>query len=303
MNTPCQDNDQQRLDFIARCISNDSKRYPNDIYPEGVGQTIGIPYIDDGTAEHTLDIYECREVAAAEDEMIVVVHGGAFVYGTNTLDKCYGTYLARYSGMRVANVNYRLVPDTDIRGSIEDILTSISFLHDNYGIKKVHITGDSAGGYLALITTLVIVCGQIREDLDLKVCEGIEAGPAGLICGVYRMEKDTFPAVFFTPNGEVLPDYMYDLTEAVRISGSDTPPLVLVTGENDYLREDSRVMSRVCEEIGIVNRFFDYPNADGREMQHVFPIAHAYWPESQEVIRFISDCAVRGTIGDCPDEK
>lgn len=291
--------EKERKDFIRRCIENDARRFEGETYIDTVTEITGTAYTDDGLPEHTFDMYEPAGGAAREDEAFILIHGGAFVYGTNILDKRYGYYLADKSGLKVANVNYRLLPDTDITGSIRDIVTCITFLHDNYGIKKIYVTGDSAGGYLALATTLCYADSRFRESIGIKVCEDIEAGPAGLVCGVYRMEKNIFPGVYLAPSDEegALPDHMYDLGEAVKAADPASLQFVLVTGEDDYLREDSFYMKKICDEAGIKAKLFNYDSTPERAMQHVFPIAHAFWPESQEVIEYIARSAVNGRVG------
>jgi acetyl esterase/lipase len=84
----------------------------------------------------------------------IYMHGSAFYF----LDKDYKTrpffkHLAA-QGHVIMDIAYRLAPETDLMGMIQDVKRAINWLKENsdqYGIGQVVLAGGSAGGYLALM--------------------------------------------------------------------------------------------------------------------------------------------------------
>lgn len=287
--------EKERIDFINRCTEHDRDRLLTEPFPDSaLVKEDGASYAGDDLAEHRYDLYIPAEGPRLCDEAFILIHGGAFVYGTSLLDKRYGMYLAARSGLMVFNLNYRLLPDTGICGSIEDICRGVSFISEKYNIRKIHVTGDSAGGYLALATVLCHRPGRFAEELKIAVNKDVTAVSAGLICGVYLLDKESFPGALFEKEEE-LPDHMYDLCAAA--ARSDMPPMVLITGEGDYLREDSLRLKKICDEAGIRAELLDYKAVPGRDMHHVFPVSDPTWPESCDAIEAISACALSESAG------
>ena len=273
--------DEERRKFIADCLTYDTPRLNAEKYPEGVEVTSDIPF----TEGLTLDLYTPQD--AKEDEVFLLTHGGAFVYGSKALDKCFGMHLAIKSGITVANADYTLMPDTDLKGQLTEIFRAISFLAGK-GKKVFHTVGDSAGGYLAFITAILINSEEARNACGIELNADVRAASANLICTMYKTPTDTFPGVYFEQK-EKLPSFIYDLSEAVSKYGS--PSVVTATGDLDFLREDDRELSKFLEARGIKTKFYDAISEGERKMYHVYPISCPAWPEGAHVIELISDNA------------
>ena len=87
--------------------------------------------------------------------MLLCAHGGGYVIGSMyTHRKLYG-HLAKAVGCRALIVHYRPAPEHVHPGPVNDIAQAYRWLLDQ-GIKPEHIalTGDSAGGGLAITTLL-----------------------------------------------------------------------------------------------------------------------------------------------------
>ncbi|MDD7319114.1 MAG: alpha/beta hydrolase [Prevotella sp.] len=137
--------------------------------------------------ELTLDLYSLSNDTIKRRPLIILLHGGAFLFG----DKA-GTlmqHLARHFASRgyvVASVNYRLgcsllgIPafERTIYRSVQDALTAGNFLKDRaaeYGIDTdaVFLVGHSAGAVTALTASVMtdderyssVTANIIREDL------------------------------------------------------------------------------------------------------------------------------------------
>ncbi len=108
----------------------------------------GIYYINDGTTEHTLDLFlpDTQTKAA-----FIYFHGGGLENGTNTLP-C-DEFLTK-KGITVIASNYRKYPTAKYPDYIEDSALAVAWAFENaekYGIPKdkIFVGGSSAGGYIS----------------------------------------------------------------------------------------------------------------------------------------------------------
>ena len=278
--------------WIKNCTASDAPRLASEVYPADVKIDEDVNWSGD-PLNLTLDYYRPFNVESSK-ECFLLIHGGAFVYGTKVLDKCFGMHLARNSGIPVANMDYTLMPKAGLSKILGQIFSCMNFLTAKYGIEKFHLTGDSAGGYLALLSALAARNSHIAHDLWIFEKLKGQVVSTSPVCGGFRQHPKGFPGIFFEENAtgsskdkKKLPDYVYDLT---KIAGHDTDLKVcLITGEDDFLREDNRVMKDFFKEP----LFYDALNEGELHMHHVFPIAHPEWPQSQKAIQLISDNATR----------
>jgi len=278
--------------WIKNCTESDAPRLASEVYPADV--TVEEDVIWSGEPLNLkLDYYRPFNVDSAK-ECFLLIHGGAFCYGTKVLDKCFGMHLSRYSGIPVANMDYTLMPEAGLTKIISQVFSCMNFLSAKYGIQKFHLTGDSAGGYLALICALAARNSHVAHDLWVFEKLKGEVLSAGLICGGFRYHPKGFPGIFFEESNpenpkakQRLPDYVYDIA---KLAERDRElKVALITGEDDFLREDNRMMKDILNEP----LFYDALNEGELHMHHVFPIAHPEWPQSQKAIQLISDNATR----------
>lgn len=273
--------EKAREEFIRDCLTYDTPRLRSESYPEEAEVISDISYSD----AHTLDLY--IPAGAKEDEVFLLTHGGAFVYGSKALDKCFGMHLAIRSGITVANIDYTLMPDTDLKGQLRQIFSAVEFLAGK-GKKIFHTVGDSAGGYLAFITSILINSEGARKACGITLNADVKAASANLICTMYKTPADTFPGIYFEKKDK-LPSFIYDLSEAVRTYGA--PDTVIATGDLDFLREDDKELASFLEGEGIRVRFYDAVSEGERKMYHVYPVSCPTWPEGSHVIDLMSDNA------------
>ena len=285
--------DRARKNFIARCQSYDAPRLKNETFPADVKAETDISYIGDGQDAHKLDIYTPFNVEGSR-EAFILIHGGAFVYGFKELDKLFGMELAKKAGIPVVNINYTLMPQGSLETQLNDIFIAMNFVSKKYGFDKLHLTGDSAGAYLAYITAVAARNRHIAHSLWVfeKLRPKVES--AGLICGCYEINPNGFPGVFFEKQNQNkrLPDVVYDIKNLAYRMGSLRA--VLITGEDDdpVIRKDNYKFKAILDELGIDTKLYDAENKDGRKMVHVFPISSPYSPEGARAIELIAENAV-----------
>ncbi len=253
--------------FINDCLRYDTPRLSSEVLPGDVGVLSDIPYSDDGSPYHLLDVYYPGSEISG-DTAFFLIHGGAFVYGSKELDRNFGMRLAKRSGIPVVNINYTLMPECGIMGISRDIDLAMEYVRTRYGFEYFHFTGDSAGGYLAVLTALGC-------DNALSVSP---------ICGCYTIDRNDFPGALFAA-GDDIPPYMYDLkTMADRLKQMK---VAVITGDDDFLREDNRKLASLLPSCF----FYDAASEGGRVMTHVFPIGHPEWPEGERAIEIIASFA------------
>lgn len=274
--------EQNRKFFIDNCIKFDTPRLAEEVYPEGLDEQSDVPYIDDGTTDHMLDIYTPKD--AKKSEVFLLIHGGAFVYGSKELDKCFGMHLALRSGITVANINYRLMPETNLLGQLRDIFSAITFLNQK-GYSVFHTVGDSAGGYLCLFTAILMNNEQARKECGLDTFNSdATCKSTGPICGAFFAHPQKFAGIYFDREGK-MPAYIYNLADAIKQYGC--PPIVLTTGDKDMMRRYNKYIYKKLLKMNIAVEYYCGESVEDRVMHHVYAIAHPTWPEGIKTIDLI----------------
>lgn len=189
--------------FIWKRIDklSDSKA-EKTILPKGVEMIGDIPYKEDGTKFHLLDIYR-PEANDGKLPVIIYIHGGGFIAGDKLHTRHYGMTLAK-EGYMVFNINYRLAPKHQNPAQIKDVLLAMDWIKVNcidYGgdRNKVVLAGDSAGAYLAALAASVYTNEALAESLKLdQPFTGNEIIGTLLFSGLYDLESGynrRFPSI------------------------------------------------------------------------------------------------------------
>ena len=149
------------------------------------------------------------------------------MYGDRELNRNYCMALAA-QGYAVMGMSYRLLPQVNLRGQVQDVFASLRWLEEHGGehgfdLSRVLLTGDSAGGHLAGLTACIQKSPALqalygvqplkREFTALAIAHGV--------CDVYRFAFlrppfDQAVSREYHPGGSCLPS---TATPALR-----TPP-------------------------------------------------------------------------------
>jgi acetyl esterase/lipase len=125
------------------------------------------------------DIWRPPLTTTASGLAFIYLHGSAFYL----LDKDFATrpffrYLAA-QGHVIVDIAYRLSPETDIMGMVNDVKRAIFWMKENaqtYGVNtnRIVVGGGSAGGHLALLTAYTGNNPQFTpkelDEKDISVC-------------------------------------------------------------------------------------------------------------------------------------
>lgn len=164
---------QMRVD----CSTTDRNRMPYYGAADDIDEFTDIPYIDDGTRAHQLDIYIPHDAimcAAHNLPVYIDVHGGGFVYGYKELNRNFCIALAR-RGFAVISISYRVYPQADFLGQLQDVNAAISWLQnhaDEYPIDRIVWVSP---GIPPEVSIPVHACNPIRPRIAGSGKTGIQA--------------------------------------------------------------------------------------------------------------------------------
>lgn len=280
--------------------------------PEDIDVIADIPYIDDGTRAHKLDVYLPHDAVVRGGKTTPVyidIHGGGFMYGHKELNRNFNVHLAQL-GFVVFSVNYRVMPESDFLGQLADVEAAFAWIRehiDDYPAdpRSIFLTGDSAGGTLALYATAVERSQKMAEALGLQR-SGLALKGSALISGLFDLKPylDAVDGIGeidqSSPTGSMMvisPFFFKTLKErgerwadlGFMAANVDLPPLFLNTSNDDFLQGDAMRLAAALCDAGRDFELHDRHTSKGQTLGHVYPVCMSWLPESQETLRQIRD--------------
>jgi len=194
----------------------------------------------------------------------VFLHGSGWAIGDKDM---FTRPLFRHltaQGHTVMDVAYRLLPEVDIYGMVEDAKRAVAWIKANahhYGLdpEKIVLGGSSAGAHIALLAGYTPEHPELTpEDLinvDLSVC-GLIAyyAPTDLVAGFEQYDLKDQPPLPMDPNVDPMNPYLYagrmdlllggypkEVPDMYRLACPTThvhpgsPPTLLMQGDKDFL--------------------------------------------------------------------
>lgn len=260
----------------------DKKRIANQIPTPGIKEIIDIPYINDGTRQHKLDIYY-KEGIQDKQPVIIDIHGGGWMYGTKEINKYYNMVLAS-RGYTVVSINYRLVPDADVGDQIRDCFSAFKWVSENiknyYGdSENIFLTGDSAGGFLASHTAVINTSEKLKKIYNISEPD-IKFNAVGLTSPVCYLETNKAEKIYYNmilgQNYKSAPYYGLVNLDKV-IDCGVMPPTFLVTSSGDAVaKEATKRVFELLKSKNIKSEYMYWKKTDGKNLPHVFSVIDPY---------------------------
>ena len=204
--------------------------------------------------------------------VVLEIHGGGWMSGSPEYDAQFNDELARTSKVAVVSVDYRLAPENPFPACIEDCKAAAKWLINNskkeFATDKIFISGGSAGGHLAAVTTL-----YIRDSL--KAIDKVKC--VNLIYGVFDLGRT--PSYRLATDSSFLSKKMMDEIFQLVFKGWSTeklqspeysplyadlhglPPALFTIGAADPLADDTYFMEARWRFAGNKTYLAVYPES------------------------------------------
>lgn len=226
-----------------------------------------ITYVVANNYESKLDLYERRDAPDTQPTLIYI-HGGGWTGGTK--EAGFNKVLPYLEmGWNVVNVEYRLARVSPAPAAVEDCLCALRWVAANakahhIDTNRLVVTGDSAGGHLALTT------GMIPESAGLdRECPGVALPKVAAIVDWYGITD-----VNDLLEGPNIRSYAVQWLGAAtnraeiakRLSPLEyvrpgLPPVLMIHGDADPTvpYQHSVRLKAALDKAGVMNEFFTVP--------------------------------------------
>ena len=238
-----------------------------------------------------MDLYKMELLEKKDDAtdkgmryVILQLHGGGY-YGK--LHNAYRAVAAYYheitGGFDVLSVDYRVAPEHPYPAAFEDAVSSYRWLLEHgYKASRIIVSGDSAGGGLALALCLFL------RDHKMQMPAGIVTMSAWSDLtksgDSYQENYDSDPifggskhTMVFKKGYYVNHDPATPYISPVYGVYNGFPPMLMQVGELEMLLDDTLSVAAKAKAAGVKVKEHTYPG-----MFHVFQLGLATFPESKE---------------------
>jgi acetyl esterase/lipase len=186
---------------------------------------------------------------------VVHFHGGGYCVGSARMVRTWAAQLARRTGVRVVLPAYRLAPEHPHPAALDDARAVLTELAAEAGAAPVVVSGDSAGGGLALAALLA------RRDADeplpvaaillspwLDLAQDRRVNP-GLVRRDRLLSPDWLEACARAyAGGAELAD---PAISPLRADLAGLPPLLVQAGTDELLAPDAERLTTKASEAGV----------------------------------------------------
>ena len=179
------------------------------------------------------------------DEAIVHLHGGWFNFGSAKAYRHLVGHIAARAGARAFIPDYRLAPEHPFPAATDDVLACYRGLAGS-GVRRIALTGDSAGGNLALVLASRVTGEAVSTNATLVGIAVLSPVTDLTLSGAtYDTRADADP--FFTrPQvAELVHSYLgsadakHPLASPLHGQLAGMPPVRIHVGDDEVLLDDS----------------------------------------------------------------
>jgi epsilon-lactone hydrolase len=226
---------------------------------------------------------------AADDRVILYLHGGGYVMGSINTHRAMIARIARASQSKALALDYRMGPEHPFPAAVDDACAAYRWLiAQEYKPGRIVISGDSAGGGLTLATLLALrdsgapmpaAAVPISPWTDLEgtgasVQTRAATDPMVDKPGLLRMAK--MYAGDHDPKNPLISPLHGDY--------KGLPPMLIHVGDAEILLDDSTRVAERAKKAGVKVELEAWP-----EMFHVWHVFAKILPEGQQAIDRIGE--------------
>ncbi len=274
----------------------DEKRFATQARVSGVTTSSNINYCGDAEPLHLLNIvYPASHQKGSLLPVILDIHGGGHMYGDIILNRNYCEYLSS-KNFAVVNIAYRLLPQTDLSGMLQDIYSAFFWIKQNSSsydldVEKCFITGDSAGAHLTMLSLCASENENLRDKYHLPACPlnfravGISNCvtsispyyPFGIL--EKGIDRDMRRMLLGSEGEQASWANYMNISEA--LAGCKLPPIFVIGSENDFLYYHTEKLIQLLTENQSDFEAFIWKKQDGKQLGHVFHVSNWDWEQSK----------------------
>lgn len=223
------------------------------------------------------------------NKVILHLHGGGYVTGGADSHLMMCIPMAQTLKAKILLPEYRLAPEHPFPAAVDDAMKAYRWLlAQGYSPKNIIISGDSAGGGLALATVLslreageplpaAIVC--ISPWTDLTFTGSSHITKAKVDCVLLSDVLREWAACYV---GTENPDN--PLISPIYADFQGFPPLLIQVGSDEVLLDDARMLAEKAKSSGV-----DVTLKIWDEMWHVWPALGDLIPESKKAFEEVGN--------------
>lgn len=199
---------------------------------------------------------------------LVYYHGGGWVEG-DRFSRFLEVLPYLEKGWSVVNVDYRLLQEAPLLEGIHDCLDALNWVHDhahqyNFDLTKVYVSGESAGGHLALLTGMMD-----EKSLETLFESERRVQVAGIInwFGISDVAKaidfwnsQEYEQMINQESGEDLNAFHRHISPMAYVSKM-VPPVISIHGDADINVpvNQSKTLHEMLDEYGVRNKLIIIP--------------------------------------------
>lgn len=248
----------------------------------------GMPVADDLTFTPGLlaDLPALHTVSpdAAEDAVLLYLHGGAYISGNPQGYRGLAAELARATGARGIALDYRLAPEHPFPAAVHDAVAGYeALLARGFAPGRIAIAGDSAGGGLTMATLIAL-----RDKGTPMPAAALLISPWADLTGKAR-SLESKAAEDPTLTAEALriaaAHYLggasaeHPLASPVLADLTGLPPMLIQVGSSEILLDDAVALAAAAGRANAPVRLEIWPN-----MPHVWHAFGFMLPAGQKAI-------------------
>lgn len=219
--------------------------------------------------------------------IIFYCHGGGYMSGSTLYARSITTKLAKHTLHDVFSFDYRLAPEHPYPCAIEDAFLAWNYiLSKGYTPENIIVAGDSAGGNLALVLTLLLT----ERHMELPKCLVLFSPWTDMTSSgnSYHTKAELDPVLNTEYISKAIQYYLGNTNPSIPYVSplfadfSSFPPVYIQVGENEILLDDSVMLHKhlLASNVYTKLEFF-------QGMWHVFQMTPI--PYAEDAIRKVND--------------